>query len=51
VRFDMTKAIKEKLDAEKIDIPFPTQTLHVVKDWHLPDRFIKPDQSQTKNKD
>jgi small conductance mechanosensitive channel len=32
VRFDMTKAIKEKLDAEKIDIPFPTQTLHVVKD-------------------
>jgi small conductance mechanosensitive channel len=32
VRFDMTKAIKEKLDAEKIDIPFPTQTLHVIKD-------------------
>ena len=32
VLFDMTKAIKEKLDAEKIDIPFPTQTLHVVKD-------------------
>jgi small conductance mechanosensitive channel len=32
VRFDMTKAIKEKLDAEKIDIPFPTQTLHVIKE-------------------
>ena len=32
VRFDMTKAIKEKLDAEKISIPFPTQTLHVIKD-------------------
>ena len=32
VRFDITKAIKEKLDAEKIDIPFPTQTLHVIKD-------------------
>jgi len=32
VKFDMTKAIKEKLDAEKIDIPYPTQTLHVIKD-------------------
>jgi small conductance mechanosensitive channel len=32
VKFDMTKAIKEKLDAEQIDIPYPTRTLHVIKD-------------------
>jgi len=29
-RFDLIKAIKEKLDAESINIPFPTRTVHMV---------------------
>ena len=32
VRWDLTKAFKEKLDAKGIDIPFPQRTVHLVKD-------------------
>jgi small conductance mechanosensitive channel len=32
VRWDLTKAFKEKLDEKGIDIPFPQRTLHMVKD-------------------
>ena len=32
VRWDLTKAFKEKLDAKDIDIPFPQRTVHLVKD-------------------
>ena len=30
-KLDLTRAIKERLDAEKISIPFPQRDLHVVK--------------------
>ncbi|CCQ73275.1 mechanosensitive ion channel family protein [Magnetospira sp. QH-2] len=30
VKFDLTKAFKEKLDAEGIDIPFPQRVVHMV---------------------
>ncbi|GAB6054059.1 mechanosensitive ion channel [Magnetospira thiophila] len=30
VKFDMTKAFKEKLDAEGIEIPFPQRVIHMV---------------------
>lgn len=31
LKWDMTRAIKEKMDAEGISIPFPQRTLHMVK--------------------
>lgn len=32
VKFDLTKAIKERLDREGISIPFPQRTVHVLKE-------------------
>ena len=31
-RFDLTKAVKEGLDAKGVGIPFPTRTVHVIKE-------------------
>ena len=31
LKWDMTRTIKEKMDAEGISIPFPQRTLHMVK--------------------
>lgn len=30
VKFDLTKAIKQAFDANGVDIPFPTRTVHTV---------------------
>jgi small conductance mechanosensitive channel len=30
IKFDLTKAFKERMDAEKISIPFPQRTVHMV---------------------
>ncbi len=32
VKFDLTKTIKERLDAEEIEIPFPQRTVHLLKE-------------------
>lgn len=32
VKFDLTKTIKERLDAEGIEIPFPQRTVHLLKE-------------------
>jgi len=32
VKFDLTKAFKEAFDANGIDIPFPTRTVHNLND-------------------
>lgn len=31
VKFDLTRAVKERLDAEGVDIPFPQRTVHLMK--------------------
>lgn len=31
VKFDLTKALKQRFDAEKLHIPFPQRTIHMVK--------------------
>ena len=31
LKWDMTRSIKEKMDAEGISIPFPQRTLHIIK--------------------
>jgi small conductance mechanosensitive channel len=30
LKFDMTKALKQRMDSEGISIPYPQRTLHVV---------------------
>lgn len=31
VKFDLTKTFKQRFDAEKLNIPFPQRTIHMVK--------------------
>ena len=30
LKFDMTRALKEKMDSEGISIPYPQQTVHMI---------------------